>query len=356
MPVSVLKQLTILLLLLVKGCSPGAKVSSDWLLIYYMPYDNDLSGWTDSLLLSMEDMAGPGVSVSVHSDRSGDGGMDRYLFTDGRVEHNHVIGENSHAGSTLDAYLDWVFSKVESEKVAMIFLDHGGELDETGLDEFSENGEGFMKIQDIEASLGRLNNRRGKLTDLLFFQVCAKSSIEPLYQLRRSASYTLASQNLLGAPNYYYEYLKDLSPDVSAKDLAKAIVEGERSDMYYSLSLIDNAEWDPLITSMDRIAGFPSTPKGEIPLMIRYWENNYIDLRSFVKMYTTDPALVGEFDAAFDKLLVWHRINPADKRMDGYCGINILSPWDPHFPDFSEMEFYRRVRVKVFADSIRSGG
>ena len=78
--------------------------------------------------------------------------------------------------------------------------------------------------------------------EFLFLQNCHKATLEVIYQVRNCAKYTLASQFLLGVPNYYYKGFFDAlkQPSINGREVAIAIMDSEQSDMYHTLTLVDN--------------------------------------------------------------------------------------------------------------------
>ena len=316
-----------------------------------MPYDNDLGQYADSILQQLESIDNPILTTAIQVDRPGPGGMERYWMGE-KTSVTFTEIEKSNSKDSFQSFMDWVYSNGTTKRIAIVFLNHGGRLDEVGLDEYPNSSSGFLSIHDIKGVLESFNSKKGKPIDLLYFQVCAKGSIEPLFELRSAALYSMASQNLLGAPNYYYPALDQLTQNSSPVDLANLIVDGERSDMYYSETLLDNSKWDALINHMRNI------PTEENSLnnlqLIKYWNSTYYDLRSFLIASGYSDKQLLEWDTLFSELLVFHKVNKENPIMDNYCGISLLSPWDTDFERvYSNFEFYKEFNMSEIAKKMR---
>jgi len=183
----------------------GAVAQTEWHFTYWMPYDNNLDGWTDSIKHMMIKEMLANLSVSIQVDRAGDGGMRRLRLEKGRViSAERIDSDKSYSSSAFQQYLSWVTQTFDYKHHALIFLDHGGKLDEVGLDEYPRRD--FLRVDSIRIGLEKELPKERPL-DLLYFQVCAKGSIEPVFEVKDQADYILVSQNKLGAPNFYYQGL-----------------------------------------------------------------------------------------------------------------------------------------------------
>ncbi len=312
----------------------------EWALLYYMPYDNNLSPFADSVQQMIRNaIRSPDVIATILRDDAQTTGIRHILIKQGSEQSFSVNGETSAVTSTLRHYLQWIHETVKARHYAFIFLDHGGSINELCLDEFPQAK--FLAVDSVNRALLDFTSLKQKPLDLLFLQVCAKGSIEPLYELRHCASLTMASQPVLGAPNYYYHALAALASGSDGRDLANMIAEGEREDMFYSLSLINNSALDHFKIKFDRL--IKELEKSIIILdpvklkIVEYAQTSYWDIRSFLQSLELAPeysllreSLLNELE---NKVILFHKINPMDPRMSDYCGLSLLAPLKKNYDD-----------------------
>jgi hypothetical protein len=227
----------------------------DWLIAFYMPYDNDMSPHGQRILAQLKSAKLNGkVCATVQSDFSGPGGMTRYVFN-AEVDSIHVSGESSATAATLQSYLQWARSTFPARNFAVVLLSHGGDMMEYGVDEYPKKPSRHWMPTDSIAHALRTANGNGPLPDLFFQQVCARATVENLYEFRNTARYSLASQSLIPTPGYYYAAVLEALEKESITDgakLAELIVCNERPDMYYTLTLVDNSAWPAWIDSVEK--------------------------------------------------------------------------------------------------------
>jgi Clostripain family len=237
-----------------------AKSSHQWVVLYWMPYDNNLSHFGEQIVkrLTLGSKKSKAV-VIVQSDYSGDRKMRRRQIINGTINEMSIKGEDSSDVATLSSYLDWADRTFSAEHWAVIICGHGGGLYEISPDDHNHSRQRtWMSIRSFTNAVTNFNVATGGRVELLFFQNCHKATLEVVYQARNCARYTLASQLLLGAPNYYYEgFLTALDRLSDGKAAALAIIKSERLDMYHTLTIVDNhaiahipARLDPLIRSI----------------------------------------------------------------------------------------------------------
>jgi len=224
----------------------STKSRHQWVVLYWMPYDNNLSHFgepiTEMLVRATKDSS---VVVAIQSDYWGDSEMRRRQLADGGVYELSVSGEDSSDVSSLSSYLHWAHQKFEADHWAVIVVGHGGKINEVSPDDhrvIPEEPTTWMGVDEFTAAIADFNQAISDRVELLFFQNCNKATLEVIYEARNCSRYTLASQLNLGAPNYYYEEFLNRLTDSSATgyDAALAIINAERADMYHSLTLVDN--------------------------------------------------------------------------------------------------------------------
>ncbi|MEG4839353.1 clostripain-related cysteine peptidase [Microcoleus sp. B9-D4] len=220
----------------------------DWILLYWMPYDNNLSRFGQPIIQMLsKGVKNDKILVVVQSDFSGSAQVSRSIISQGKVDTQYLETADSSSAEVLSEYLTWAQSKFQAKRWAIVFLGHGGTLMEISPDEhptsplISEIR--WMNIQKINQVIFNFNQSVKGNLELLFFQNCNKGNIEVHHTFQNTAKYTLSSQLQLGVPNYYYEQLlSDLSdyPDIDGSQLAQKIMDYEPHNMYHSLTLTNN--------------------------------------------------------------------------------------------------------------------
>lgn len=220
-----------------------------WVILYWMPYDNDLSHFGEPIVkMLLEGTLDSEAIVVVQSDYWGDSQMRRRQIFQGKTVEIEVTGEDSSDVAAFSAYLEWATQTFVAEHWAIVVVGHGGKINEISPDEHSTtyNIATWMRLDRFSDAVSQFNRSNNGRVELLFFQNCNKATLEVIYEARNCARYTLASQLLLGAPNYYYRgFLAALNdPSVGGREAAIAIMNSERDDMYHSLTLVDNQAVD----------------------------------------------------------------------------------------------------------------
>jgi hypothetical protein len=235
------------LALLGPAAALGAAEKAKWALLYWIPYDNDLSAFAQPVLEQLQrGTANSDTVVAVQIDTPELASMQRIVFTRAGARTAMAPGHDSSSGEELAQFLEWAAQAVPAENYVIAILGHGGNVDELSQDQRTQ---GWMRVDALAAALDRFKAAIGAKPALLYLQNCNKGTIETYYSLRDCAHVTLASQALLGTPNFYYErLLASLSGDnvATSMEVAKRIVEFERADMLASLVATDNIRLDEL--------------------------------------------------------------------------------------------------------------
>ena len=236
----------------------------DWIFLYWMPYDNSLSKFgTPILEMLTKGVESDNILVVVQSKFSGDKQIFRNLITPGNIDTQKLKATNSGSEEVFTEYLKWAKSQFKAKKWAVIFLGHGGRLDEISPDARPIPGTTvtkWMNIQKLSNVLEKFNQEVDNRVELFFLQNCNKGTVEANYTFRNTARYTLSSQLILGAPNYYYEPLLKFigrNPEIHGGQVAEKIMEFEPKNMYYSYTCVNNsaltslsAKINPMIESV----------------------------------------------------------------------------------------------------------
>ncbi len=221
----------------------------DWMFLYWMPYDNNLWEFGKPILKMLQNgVQSDNIAVAVQGKLSGELQLSRHLIFKNRLDTQKLAATDSASETVFAEYLQWAKSQFNVKKWAIVILGHGGKLDQISPDEHPVPGTSsdtkWMNIYQLSQVTEKFNRAVGGKVELFFFQNCNKGTLEAYYTLRHAAKYTLASQLLLGAPNYYYEPLLQFlgnNPEIDGGELAEKIIQFERQNMYHSYTVVNNS-------------------------------------------------------------------------------------------------------------------
>jgi hypothetical protein len=346
------------LLFLLTGVAPlGAEEAPKlrpWTFAYVMSYDNDLAIHAESILSRIADGVGKSdVAVTVLADLADTGGLQRHRITakEGRVRET-LETEDSASETVVRDYLDWVAATFPAKRYGVVFLDHGGGLDEMCLDRRpgGKSTKQWLSARKTGPMLKAFRDRvkAGGTSDveLLFLQQCGRGSIENLYNFRGAARAVLASQARMGAPNDYYRatFLRlGRKPDVDGFEVADGILWDE--EQFTSLVCVDGAKLaglparlDPVVEELLAAPALRAPAAGMAALCFRSRyrkdETLYDLLHWFEQTYAASalkPATAKAL-AVFRKwveteLIVHHRKHPLHrKRIRDWTGLGLFVP------------------------------
>jgi hypothetical protein len=277
----------------------------DWIILYWMPYDNNLSSFGFPILgMLTRGVQSENLLVAVQSDFSGAPQLSRHIITKGKINREKLDTTNSADEKVFEEYLDWAKSQFQAEKWAIVFLGHGGSLDEISPDENPELGAflvtKWMNIKKLSDVITSFNSEVENRVELVFLQNCNKGTLEVLYTFKDTAKYTLSSQRLLGAPNYYYEQLFQFlgnHPEINGGQLAEKIMQFEPVNMYYSYTATNNeavrnlpAKINPLIESII-VSGQKTLKKSDLKVY-SYGDEEFVDVISFFQSLIHQSSVV----------------------------------------------------------------
>jgi hypothetical protein len=320
----------------------------DWVILYWMPYDNNLSRFEMPIIeMLAKAVKDDNIFVLVQSDFPGDKQLSRRIIKKDSIDVQQVDTGDSANEQVFAQYLDWARSQFKAKKWAIVFLGHGGSLDEISPDENPQPGFStdikWMSYKNLQNVIYRFNQRVNNSLELLFFQNCFKGTIETHYTFQDVSKYTLSSQLLLGAPNYYYESLFEFlgkHPQIDGGLLAAKIMEFERDDMYNSYTVTNNGYikqlpkvLNPLI---DAIAASKPTKVQLNELNINLYANEqFVDIIELFKKITIPSPQTQKLYQSFvdflqTKIIYKYKgggsLYPASDRTTNLCGLNIWLP------------------------------
>lgn len=368
--------------------------SYDYILLYWMPYDNNLSIFSQTII----EMLSTGVQsdtvlVLVESDLSNADRLSRCIITKGNINIQYLETTDSSNENILNEYLTWALSQFDAQHWVIVFLGHGGSLMKISPDQnpnYSPNSTSepkWMDIQKISEVLYNFNQAVNGRLELIYFQNCNRGNIEVHYIFQNIAKYTLASQIKLGAPNYYYEsLLKYLSyyPNLDGSQIAKKIMEFERVDMYHSLTLTKNdcfhqlpQKLNPVIDSIlrantDAVKNminsvlFPKTAYSEKSSLEIYYYcgETFVDLGNFLREITrvsvADVTACNNFLKFFKTSLIQRvqqngellspRIQP---RYQNFSGLGLFLPRNrQELKTYSSLKIYSDLKLVNLFDAV----
>ena len=361
------------------NCKPSASLFSqenmsnkqhyDWIILYWMPYDNDLSPFGSPILQMLtKGVQSDNILVMVQADFLGAKNLSRSIITKGKVEVQQLRTTNSASEQVFGEYLSWAHSRFMAKKWAIIFLGHGGHLDEISPDVnigTLQQGTQWMNIKKLSDVISNFNSAINSRVELFFFQNCNKGTIEAHYTLRDAANYTLSSQNLLGAPNYYYESLLQFlgaNSELNGGQLAEKIIEFERSDMYSSYTVTDNRYVRELPARLNRLidiitsSKFKAFNREELKLY-SYRNEDFIDvvllIEALAKQVNNIQDDCDRFVSFFKTSMIYKHQQNLDKTNSELSGLGLLLPnskqhlqkyqYLPVFSDLKLVELFNAI-------------
>lgn len=243
----------------------SAKKPHEWVFIYYMSYDNDLSHLGPGIIKALKKgIVNRNTAVLVQADFHGPGGMKRYALTKNAVATPTqllISKEDSADPAALRSYLNWVAKEWPAKNYALVFLNHGGALNQMCSDDNPGTAWSSLlpKTKWLDAmQAGKIcsdfNQQVGGKVRLLYLQQCGRGSIENLYNFTGSARYILSSPLPVGAPNTYYtKVLSQTSsqPNLDGFNLARMIMKEDQH--YTALTLIDAQQLQQLPQKLNQL-------------------------------------------------------------------------------------------------------
>jgi hypothetical protein len=324
-----------------------SKSKVDWLLIYFIPYDNDLSYLGNSIVEKLKHGASSSTAVCVLADFDDANGIHRYSFNGKNSTKTVLSSEILSSSKTIRAYLNWIRHSFEAKHCAFFFLNHGGVLTDIGLDRTPTTN--YCHIQTLEKEIELFNRKNRKIPDLLFLQVCAHGTIEAAYEFKSSARYTLYSQHVLGAPNSYYTgIMNELNQGtiLNGKDLANKIITFDGRDLYSSYTLVNNDNMlrfsEVLEKSCKEMVADSSVDEGHL-VSYTYFGEKYWDLKLLLNKWQQTTILskqeaellLTQFDSTFT-----YFPNSTSPISNQYRGVSIFSPYNASFKSYQALTFF----------------
>ena len=346
----------------------------EWVFVYYMSYDNDLSSYGEVILRDLRNgLSNPEVAVVVQADFIDSKGMKRIglYYADGKTHRKETIlrSEDSADEAELRKYLKWVHKKWVAKNYCIIFLDHGSSLNHMCLDRKPSGnrkrnrkfGSGkWLRASEAAKVVAGFNQETDRRVRLLFLQQCGRATIQNLYNFADAAEYIMASPLIVGAPNTYYT--KTIAsaaqdPNITGEILAATIMQ---EDEHYTLyTLISNKELKrlpeklaPVLKSFGRASALHQPDS--CSHLFEYESEKFYDLKSyFYALNSANNNMAGkELDSFFDwcrgSLIVSKAVREPESTVElSYCGLSIYVPSSPNADtDYSFLPLYQQTDLE----------
>jgi hypothetical protein len=350
--------------------SPKRPTHCDWLFVYYMSYDNDLSSYGRGILSDLrKGVVNSKIAVTVQADFADSGGMKRVaLFHEnGKPQMKEVIlrSEDSADDVQFQRYLEWVHKNWNAENYCVVFLNHGGTLDHMcqDLKPFKDSGRNrqftsgkWLRASKAAGVLKSFNRKVGNKVRLLFLQQCGRAAIQNLYTFVDSAAYIMASPVIVDAPNTYYaKTLASVAqdPNVTIETLAETIM---REDEHYTVyTLINNEQLRklpkklaPVLDSFEAASVF--NRPGSCSPVFEFAGEKFYDLKSHFQALSAanNNVASGELGDFFswceNELIVSKSVRESEPAKPSCCGLSIYVPSseDPN-TCYDSLPFYKQA-------------
>ncbi|EKU96946.1 clostripain family peptidase [Leptolyngbya sp. PCC 7375] len=266
-----------------------------WIFLYWIPYDNDLSYLGDAVMTMLkESIQTDNVLAIVQADFAQQPTLSRTIISSSGVDSYFLDSEDSSDPEMFTALTDWAAQSYQADNWVVAFMGHGGRLTQISPDyntgKSGSQQRNWMEIIDIRDVILRFNQQTGQSLELFFFQNCNKGTLEACNIMSPTANYILASQDLLGAPNYHYSNVFQFlgtAPNISGKQLAHRIREFETSDMYLGYTVVDCDRISEITVALNTlIDSILQQPWEHLDLAqvprIPYFGDTYVDIVIFL--------------------------------------------------------------------------
>jgi hypothetical protein len=374
----------ILIVLLIAGLFLSKEKTYDWIFIYYMSYDNDLSSFGETILGNLQKgIVNSKIAIVVQADFSDSKGMKRIALYrslgKSKIKEIPLKSEDSADPAELKKYFEWILQNYKAKNYCIVFLDHGGKLNDMCKDEkpFRDQSKNkqlvsgkWLPATEVGKILADFNRKVDGKVRLLFLQQCGRATIQNLYNFADAAEYIMASPVTVGAPNTYYtKTLKSVAddPNVTGTTIAKTIMQEDQHYTFYTL--MENSELknlperiSPVLTSFAKNTSLKS-PQSYTPIF-EFEGEKFYDLVSYFQTLSSANNNIAEkelrnfFDWCDNHLIVSKAIkNPKSTAASSYCGLSIYIPSDQNdIGRYDFLPFYQQTNFDdLFRITINSG-
>jgi hypothetical protein len=346
----------------------------EWVFVYYMSYDNDLSSFGEVILRDLGNgLSNSKVAVVVQADFIDSKGMKRIglYHAEGKTHRKEILlrSEDSADEAELRKYLKWVLKKWVAKNYCIVFLNHGGKLNHMCKDNkpfrnLNKNRHfvsgKWLRASDVGKIVAGFNQKTDCKVRLVFLQQCGRATIQNLYNFVDAAEYIMASPLVVGAPNTYYtKTIASVTqdPNITGEVLAGTIMQ---EDEHYTLyTLISNKELKklseklaPVLESFGRASALYQPQS--CPHLFEHEGEKFYDLKSyFYALNSINENIAGkELDSFFDwcegSLIVSKSFRKSESTVESsYSGLSIYIPSSSDAgTSYSFLPLYQRTELE----------
>ena len=324
----------------------------DWVLHYYMAYDNNLARCGPPIIKMLaKGITSEKVAVVVSADYPDSDGMQRYVLRMGQApEMTQLSEEGSAEEEVLASELSWIRQNFRAKKYGVVFLNHGGGLGQMSVDDKPrEGGQRWLyppKVAKVITDWRAQVKAAAGEVELVFYQQCGKGSLENYHCMAPAGKFVMGSQTVVGAPNYYYtKALNHLCQNLSidGEALAKQITKDETPNMFTTYTTMSSAELANLPKEINAVVEpllaveslkLPALGRSLKPCFDFSKREIFFDgLALFEQLYDAnglDKAPIKALESYHAKLITSHRVSPSqNKGAETWCGYSIFFPVSP---------------------------
>ena len=204
--------------------------AKQWLLMYYLACDNNLSLESPSCLAYLNELKSyanqPNFNIAVMVDFSGFGGSQYYYISNGVVLYEQPE-MNSGSPISLTNFIDWARDQAPTRYNALTIFDHGSQ---NGVAWDSSNGNDYISLKELGIAIHNASLVGGKI-DLIFMKTCLTGNIEGSFELRYVVDYYVASEQIAWMYHPSSYYLRSITSSLQPEQLANLIAEDYHSNM-----------------------------------------------------------------------------------------------------------------------------
>ncbi len=185
----------------------------------------------------------------------------RHPYYTSTMEKNLYLTDISHP-QTLADFVSWGIKKYPAKHYMLVFMDHGAGWPGALNNDFSGYNGQMMSTPSIAEALKTAEKTTNKKLDIVHFATCLMGSSEVAYQLKDSADYMIASEEMgtTKALNYG-PVLQKINDSLrnggsSTKDLSRMIVNHfkENQDAFMTHAAIDLSMMEEVKNKIDELA------------------------------------------------------------------------------------------------------
>ncbi|HPZ08791.1 MAG TPA: clostripain-related cysteine peptidase, partial [Candidatus Eremiobacteraeota bacterium] len=275
------------------------KEKKEWTVLLYMDGYNDLEAYTANAFLDLESIGSDGnMNVVAEMGRISQEELKKINEKMGRpYEPTNIDGDWSgvrkyyvnrdtpgDAGAvdridspvledlgekdmsspdTLAEFLTWGIKNYPAKHYMVVLMDHGGGWTGAFTNDATGSGGHIMSNPQIAEAFARTEKETGVKPDVVHMAACLMASTESAYELKNSANYLVASEEMGTTLGFQYGPILDRlqqdivdGKEVTGESIAKSIVEhySDKPAAFATKSAIDLSKMDNVKNALDTFA------------------------------------------------------------------------------------------------------